>query len=90
MLEEGLNECLVKAVGVGYLEAAERLMVARADINCRSPAEYGGLTALQAAAKGGHLEVVEKLLTVEAEVIAKAAPNSGRTALQGAAEQGHF
>lgn len=48
-----LNESLVKAAAVVYLEAAERLIVAEADINCRSRARYGGLNALQAAAKEG-------------------------------------
>ncbi|KAH8592594.1 hypothetical protein B0O99DRAFT_743497 [Bisporella sp. PMI_857] len=46
--------------------------------------------SLQAAAKGGHLEVVERLLTAKADVNAAAANISGRTALQAAAEGGHL
>jgi hypothetical protein len=45
--------------------------------------------SLQAAAKEGHLEVVEKLLGAKADVNAAAGGN-GRTALQAAAEGGHL
>ncbi|MCJ1239019.1 hypothetical protein MMC14_007012, partial [Varicellaria rhodocarpa] len=45
--------------------------------------------ALQAAAGGGHLEVVERLLAATANVNAAAAYN-GRTALQAAAEGGYL
>ncbi|KAM0714721.1 hypothetical protein Q7P37_009738 [Cladosporium fusiforme] len=46
--------------------------------------------ALQAAAEGGHLNVVERLLAAKSEVNAAAAKYSGRTALQAAAEGGHL
>jgi ankyrin repeat protein len=48
------------------------------------------MTALQAAAEGGHLEVVERLLTAKADVNAAAAGYKGRTALQAAAGGGHL
>jgi ankyrin repeat protein len=48
------------------------------------------LQALQAAAQGGHLDVVERLLATKANVNAPAADRSGRTALQAAAEGGHL
>ena len=38
----------------------ERLLAAKADVNAAA-ARYGGRTALQAAAEGGHLVVVELL-----------------------------
>ncbi|KAL8764795.1 MAG: hypothetical protein Q9194_006841 [Teloschistes cf. exilis] len=44
---------------------------------------------LQAAAGGGHVDVVERLLQAKAEVNAAAAAYHGRTALQAAAEGGH-
>ena len=47
-------------------------------------AGHGGQTALQAAAEGGYLEVVERLLAANANVNA-AAGHGGRTALQAAA-----
>ncbi len=47
-------------------------------------------SGLQATAKGGHLEVVEKLLQAKADVNAAAAEREGRTALQAAAEGGHL
>ena len=47
-------------------------------------------TAIQAAAEGGHLEVVERLLQEKADVNAAAWANGGRTALQAAAEGGHL
>ena len=48
----------------------------------------GGRTALQAAAEGGYLDVVERLLREKANV--NAARSDGRTALQAAAEGGHL
>ncbi|KAH8808798.1 hypothetical protein F5884DRAFT_858319 [Xylogone sp. PMI_703] len=47
-------------------------------------------TALQAAAKGGHLEIVELLIRANADVNASPARSNGRTALQAAAEGGHL
>jgi hypothetical protein len=46
--------------------------------------------ALQAAAGGGHLHVVERLLAAKADVNAAAAADYGRTALQAAAGGGHL
>jgi hypothetical protein len=46
--------------------------------------------ALQASAKGGHLDVVERLLAAKADVNAVPAESSGRTALQAAAQGGHL
>ena len=66
-----------------------QLQIANTEMNTRSQ-KYKGLTALQAASKGGSLEVVERLLIVKADVNAKAAEHFGRTALQAAAEAGHL
>ena len=49
-----------------------------------------GLTALQAASGGGHLEVVERLLAAGADVNAAAAFDGGPTALQAASEGGYL
>src|SRR5262245_3984222 len=49
----------------------------------------GGRTALQAAAEGGHLKAVERLLTAKVDVNA-AATYCGRTALHAAAGGGHL
>ncbi|KAL8660534.1 MAG: hypothetical protein Q9202_006457 [Teloschistes flavicans] len=46
--------------------------------------------SLVAAAAGGHLAVVERLLQAKADVNAEPAYNTGRTALQAAAEGGHL
>jgi ankyrin repeat protein len=56
--------------------------------NTRSPHEVLD-QAIRAAAEGGHLEVVERLLAANANVNATAGYN-GRTALQAAAESGHL
>ena len=61
----------------------ERLFVAKADVNAAA-ADSGGHTALQAAAGGGHLEVVERLLVAKADVNAAAAKYAGHTAPQAA------
>ena len=44
---------------------------------------------LQAAAAGGHLQVVERLLAAKADVNAPAGSEDGRTTLQAAADGGH-
>jgi hypothetical protein len=49
-----------------------------------------GRRAFQAAAGGGHLAVIERLLQEKAEVNAAAARQGGRTALQAAAGGGHL
>jgi ankyrin repeat protein len=51
----------------GHLEIIQRLLDAKADINAAA-AEYGGRTALRAAAGGGHLEVVQRLLDTKADI----------------------
>jgi ankyrin repeat protein len=49
-----------------------------------------GRTALQAAAEGGHLAVVERLIQQKADVNAAASEYSDKTALQAAARGGHL
>lgn len=49
-----------------------------------------GRTALQAAAQGGHIEIVRILIAVNSLSDASPAPYGGRTALQAAAESGHL
>lgn len=50
----------------------------------------GGGTALQAAARRGYLEVVERLLAANVDVNAAAAAGFGKTALQAAVKGGHL
>ena len=78
---------LVRVSHLGHHEAVERLLAEKADVNATE--EYGGRTALQAAAEGGYLAVVERLLQEKADVNA-AATYGGRTALQAAAGGGHL
>ena len=49
-----------------------------------------GRTPLQAAAESGHLDIVESLLTANANVNAAAGSSYGQTALQAAAAGGHL
>ena len=49
-----------------------------------------GDTALHFAAKGGHPDSVEVLITNGADVMAKDGVSGGRTALDWAAERGHL
>jgi ankyrin repeat protein len=66
------------------------MLAAKANVNAAATG-YGGRTALQAAAEGGRLEVVEKLLAANADInAAGAAGYSGRTAMQAAAGGSHF
>ncbi|KAF2142295.1 uncharacterized protein K452DRAFT_248913, partial [Aplosporella prunicola CBS 121167] len=55
--------------------------MAGADVNASD--EWGGRTALQAAATGGHLEVVETLVEAKANINA-AGELGGETALEAA------
>ncbi|MCJ1347158.1 hypothetical protein MMC31_005379 [Peltigera leucophlebia] len=66
-----------------------QLSMTNAEIDATS-GKYVGLTALQAAAKGGYIELVDKLITAKANINAEAYLYSGRTALQAAAQEGHF
>ena len=72
---------LQAAAEMGQLEAVEKPLTAKADVNAEA-ASYSGRTALQAAAEAGDLEVVERLLAAKADVNAKAASSYGRTALR--------
>ena len=63
--------------------------MAQADVNAVAAGGHGR-TALQSAAEGGHLDMVERLLAAEAEVNAVAGRFSGQTALQAAAQGGHL
>lgn len=77
------------AAGIGNKGVVERLVLdAGAEVNAE-PAQLGGRTALQAAASGGHYEVVKFLLERSADPKARPAPIEGRTALQAAAGAGN-
>ncbi|MCJ1348383.1 hypothetical protein MMC31_006614, partial [Peltigera leucophlebia] len=81
-----------RALGSSYRRHDSReiqLSMANAEINATSK-KYLGLTALQAAARGGYIELVDKLITGRADINAEAYLYSGRTALQAAAQEGHF
>jgi ankyrin repeat protein len=85
---ETLAWALVDAAKEG--RATVILMLITVGANVNAPAANGGRTALQAAAGGGHIEVVERLLAAKADVNAQAATYGGRTALQAAAGGGHL
>ena len=83
-LTKVLNESLTVAIVGGHLWATDRLLAEEADPNWREwlvpnakSKKYVGLTALQAAAKGGYLELVNKLVMATADVNAHAGRNSG-------------
>jgi ankyrin repeat protein len=79
---------LLFAALAGDLGLVEALTEAGADVNGGDKAlRYGDWTPLQAAAGKGHLQVVEKLLGLGAEV--DRAGEGGSTPLSGAAAAGH-
>jgi ankyrin repeat protein len=83
---ETLVQALVDAAKEGCTPIIVILEAAGASVN----AAMDGRRALQEAAGGGHLEVVDRLLAFKADINAPAAKDKGRTALQAAAEGGHL
>jgi ankyrin repeat protein len=81
---ETLARALVGAAKEGRAIIILMLVTAGANVN----AAVKDRTALQVAAKGGHLEAVERLLAAKAHVDAPL--KYGRTALQAAARGGHL
>ncbi|KAF7508070.1 hypothetical protein GJ744_009652 [Endocarpon pusillum] len=76
---------------VKYDEANETVSLAHHTETERTTTGDGGRrTALQAAAEGGHLAVVERLIQEKADVNAAAGDGNGRTALQAAAGGGYL
>lgn len=89
LLSRHILSPLQLAASIGNKGTVERLVLdAEAEVNAK-PAQYGGRTALQAAASGGHCEVVKFLLERGADPKAEPAPIEGRTALQAAAGAGN-
>ena len=81
-----------RALGSAYRQQDSRQhqsSITNAEINATSE-KFVGLTVLQAAAMGGDLQLVDKLITAKANINAEAYKYSGRTALQAAAQKGHF
>ncbi|KAI5810847.1 ankyrin repeat-containing domain protein [Pyronema omphalodes] len=74
----------------GQRNVVSRLLDRGVDISAGENRRQGVRTALQAAAGAGHLEVVNQLLRVQADVNAEPSKEDGRTALQAAAEGGHL
>ena len=73
----------------GSGQSASGRLAAKAAVNIFT-GSHGVCTALQEAAKGGHIKVVEALLAAKADVNVAAARRSGRTAVQAAAEGGRI
>lgn len=71
-------------------EGCSELLPSLLQVVTHVDARVCGQTALQAAAGGGHLEVVERLLAAKANVNAPAGEGNGRPALQAAAQAGHL
>ncbi|KAL4887569.1 ankyrin repeat-containing domain protein [Aspergillus karnatakaensis] len=80
---------LQEALKYSHVDIANLLLQHGADVNA-APAENHGVTALQAAAINGMMEMAIRLLEAGADVRAPAAPNDGRTAIDGAAERGYW
>lgn len=81
---------LQMAILVEMFDCAYQLIEAGACINAIPSKGDRGVTALQAAASVGDVEMVEYLLSKGAEVNAPAAVANGVTALQAAAIKGHL
>lgn len=80
------NQSLVVAARCGQVSVMKLILDHGAEVN----AQIGGLTALQSAALGGHLDAIKFLLQSRADIHAAPARFGGRTALQAAAQGGHL
>lgn len=83
-----LNHYLYLAVDKENLEAVEKILGTKFDINERH-SEAREPTALQAACMHANLDIALKLMAAGADVNAEAIGHGGRTALQAACEKGH-
>ncbi|CAI7590492.1 unnamed protein product [Penicillium glandicola] len=81
-----LNHGLSYAAQDGCIRSLQMLLQAGAEID----AQVIGKTALQIAAGGGRLEMVQALLAAKAEVNVPASEPFGQTALQAAVREGHL
>ncbi|KAK4172309.1 hypothetical protein QBC36DRAFT_294484 [Triangularia setosa] len=82
--ESESNKLIRASASEGDIEAVEIFLEAR------GYSMHGINSALQAASRGGHLQVVDRLLSAGADVNAAAADEYGRTALQAASQGGHL
>ena len=57
------------------------MIAADADVNTPPAEKFGGRTALQATARGGHLEGAERLIAAKADANAPPAENDSHMAL---------
>lgn len=73
----------------GNLRLIRLLLGAGGIVDPKRVTRYNGRTPIQAAAEGGHEEVVLLLLDLGANINSPASPSSGVTALQAACFQGH-
>ncbi|KAJ5603389.1 ankyrin repeat-containing domain protein [Penicillium hordei] len=85
---QSYGTALQEAIKNNDVKIADLLLEHGADVN--SPALNRGVTPLQAASINGMLEMTVRLLECGADVSAPAAPEQGRTAIDGAAERGHL
>ncbi|KAH0551472.1 hypothetical protein GP486_007312, partial [Trichoglossum hirsutum] len=85
-----INHELVRACHLGHDEVVRRLLQEEADINAAATAYFGGRTALQAAAEGGHLAVVKRLLRGKEDVYPPFPDFGRRTTLEVVAGGGHL
>lgn len=79
------STALQAAASGGHINVVKTLLINDADVNAVGQCQ----AALQGAARHGHLELLDILIAAGAEFNAPACEN-GRTALQAAAESGHF
>src|SRR5579862_2776974 len=77
------------ACALHFLQIAKLLLAKGANLFA-SPSRYFGLTALQAVACGGHLDLVKALIQEGANIDEDAGEVLGFTALQAAAKGGHL
>ncbi|CAG8099733.1 unnamed protein product [Penicillium salamii] len=92
IIQQGYNSSKTMHYGLFYAarEGCNELLASLLQVVGNVDTRVCEQTALQVAAEGGHLEVVERLLTAKSDVNTPAGCINGRTALQAAAEGGHL
>jgi hypothetical protein len=86
---DGTESPLGWAISEGHLALLELSLTSRQQILSQPLEHYGGLSPLHLASKRGRVEIFKKLYEMKRPTYVDLSPDTGRTSMHYAAEQGH-